>query len=266
MIIVIPVSKNDFNNHLNVFGFIKTLRHFGACKNHKLLVVVRPSDLKYANAVYNNVSDLFSKPEMHVFEEDGPEGWPQGPNFYWKHTISYLKEIGNKDPWFWMEMDCLPLKNNWADLLQKEYIKKKKPFLGTIQDTTTVTSDMIRINIAKHLQGTAVYPPKVHEQCTIWEYVDRVPTAFDVICQWEMIPRTADTKLIQQGFRTVNYKFLHNPLRIKGEDNGDLNGVVAYDQPINPEAVIHHGCKDTSLSEILISPEYSYWLKEICNV
>lgn len=266
MIVVVPVSKNDFKDPLYVFnGLMKTLRHFGPCLKHDLLVVTRPSDIEYANSVYGNIYDLFNKADLHVFSENGMEGWPEGPNFYWKNTISYLKDINNDKPWFWMELDCLPLKRNWADLLEEEYIKKGKPCLGTIQDTTTVTSDMIRIIIAQHLQGTAVYPPKLHEECTIWEYVDRLPKAFDVICQWEIIPRTADTKLIQQGFRTINYKFLHNPFRIQGEDNGDMNGVVSYNQPIHPCAVIHHGCKDTSLANILTSPEYNYWLNEICK-
>jgi hypothetical protein len=266
MIVVIPVSKNDFKDPLSVFnGFTKALRHFGSCEKHELLVVSRPSDLLYAKAIYANVSDLFSKSNIHIFAEDGPEGWPEGPNFYWKNTISHLKEIENDKPWFWMEMDCVPLKRNWVDLLQKEYLKKGKPCLGTIQDTTIVTTDMIRINIAKHLQGTAVYPPKLHEECTIWEYVDRLPKAFDVICQWEIVPRTADTRLIQQGFRTINYKIHHDPFRIQGEDNGDMNGVISYNQPLDPLAVIHHGCKDTSLVDIVTSPEYNYWIKEVCK-
>jgi len=218
VIIVIPVCKNDFKDPLTVFnGLMKTLRHFGPCLKHDLLIVTRPSDIEYANAVYGNIYDLFNKANLHVFSENGVEGWPEGPNFYWKNTISYLRDINNDKPWFWMEMDCLPLKKNWADILEEEYMKKGKPCLGTIQDTTTVTSD------------------------------------------------TADTRLIQQGFRTINYKIHHNPFRIQGEDNGDMNGVVSYNHPLDPCAVIHHGCKDTSLANILTSPEYSYWLKEICK-
>lgn len=265
MIIVLPVSQNDFSSPLNVFAFIKAFRYFGSYKNHELLIVGRPSAIKYIEAVYGLINDLFSKKKVHVFEEDGPHGWPEGPNFYWKHTIEYLKWQENKLPWFWMELDCLPLKPNWADHLEKEYIKQKKPCLGTIQDTITVTKDSYKINIAKHLQGTAVYPPRVDQICSIWQYVDQLPTAFDVITQWEIMPNTADTKLIQQGFRTINYKIHHNPFKIQGEDNGDLNKVACYNQPLDPKAVIHHGCKDTSLANIVTSSEYSYWLKEICN-
>ena len=87
--------------------------------------------------------------------------------------------------------------------------------------------------------------------------MDKLDKAFDITTQWEVVPRTHDTKLIQQGFRTINYKLQTNPLRIQGEDNGDMNGVISYANPVDPEAVLHHGCKDTSLAEILLSPGYN---------
>ena len=265
MLIILPISQNDFNNPLNVFSFIKTLRGFRCYDKHELLVVGRPSAIEYINAVYSLVEDLFPKKKIHIFEENGSYGWPEGPNFYWKQTIEYLKSKDNKLQWFWMELDCIPLKPNWADVLEEEYYKQGKFCLGTVQDTNTITKDMYRITIAKHLQGTAVYPPRVDEICSIWQYVDQLPTAFDVVTQWEIMPHTADTKLIQQGFRTWKYKIHHNPFKIQGEDNGDLGGAVSYNKPLDPEAVIHHGCKDTSLADIVTSPEYNYWLKEVCN-
>jgi hypothetical protein len=265
MLIVLPISQNDFNKPLNVFSFIKALRKFGPYYKHELLIVTRPSATNYANAVSSLVDDLFSSKRFHIFDEDGPSGWPEGPNFYWKNTIEYLISEENKSPWFWMELDCLPLKIKWADVLEEEYYKQGKPCLGTIQDTTTITKDMFRINIAKHLQGTAIYPPRIDKICSIWKYVDQLPTAFDVITQWEIVPNTADTKLIQQGFRTINYKIHNNPFKIQGEDNGDLNGACSYNQPLDPNAVIHHGCKDTSLADIVNSPEYDSLLKDVFN-
>lgn len=267
MIVVLPISENDCKDTLRVLGFIKSLLHFGPYPKHELLIVTRPSDRKFAQGIQGLIQNAFRTTTFHVFSEDGPTGWPQGPNFYWKNTIEYFKweRPENTKPWFWMEMDICPLKRNWADTLEQEYNKKRKLYLGTVQNTTTVTSDHSVINIGRHLQGTAVYPPNLHEVCSVWEYVDRLPTAFDVVCSWEVVPNTHDSKLIQQGFRTINYKMHHNPFRIQGEDNGDLNGVMTYDQPLDPEAVVHHGCKDTSLADIVTSPEYNCWLKEFCN-
>jgi hypothetical protein len=262
MLLVVPVSKFEFEKPLNILGFIKSLRHFGPYLNHELLVVSRPSESAFANSVFDLIKDLFPSQfvKIHLFEEDGESGWPAGPNFYWKQTIEFLKETNNKSPWFWMELDVIPLKYKWLDSLEEEYYKCGKPFLGTIQDTNTVTKDNQKINIAKHLQGTAIYPPKIEEFCSIWEYVDKIDIAFDVICQWEIVPLTHDSKLIQQGFRTFNYKIEQNPFCIRGEDNGDFNGVVKYNDPIRSEAVVHHGCKDISLSNIVTSAQYEYLL------
>jgi hypothetical protein len=262
MLIIVPVSSYEFQKPLSVLGFIKSLRHFGFYPNHDLLVVSRPSDKHFARSVFDLIKDQFpNKANLHLFKQgDGTSGWPQGPNCYWKYTIEYLKEIDNKQPWFWMELDCIALKPKWADILEEAYHKCGKPCFGTIQNTTNTTEDGYVVNIAKHLQGTAVYPPKFHEICSIWEYVDGLSTAFDVVTQWEVIPNTADTKLIQQGFRTLNYKIHKDPYRIQGEDNGDLGGAVKYDDPLHPEAVVHHGCKDTSLADIVASPEYDSWL------
>jgi hypothetical protein len=261
MIIIVPVSRYEFEKTLNMFGFLKALRHFGPYRNHQLLVVSRPTDKIFAKSIFDLSKDLFSKSSLHVFETDGESGWPLGPNFYWKETIKHLKESKNKHPWFWMELDVIPLKPKWADILEKEYNLKKKPYMGMLQDTTTTTMDNVQINIAKHLQGTAVYPHNIHEICDIWEYVDKIKIAFDVICQWQIAPNTHDTDLIQQGFRTINYKILENPLMIKGEDNGDYKGITRYDDPINPNAVVHHGCKDDTLANIVTSPTYDIFLK-----
>lgn len=261
MIITIPISHSDFKDSLRVLSFIKALTHFGPYLEHDLLIVTQPSDLKCAMALKNFIAHLFYSTDIHVFPEDGPKGWPQGPNFYWKNTIEYFKYhlTENTQPWFWMEMDCVPLKKDWPTLLEKEYRTYGKPFLGTVDKTVEITTDMLRVYVGEHLQGTAVYPPKLHEFCTVWEYVDRIPKAFDVLCQWETVPQTHRSKLIQQGFRTINYKISFDPFKIKGEDNGDLDGVATYDTPLTTEAVVHHGCKDTSLSDIVTSEEYALW-------
>jgi hypothetical protein len=258
MKIVVPISKYEFDRPLSVLGFVRSLRRFGVYgENHSLLVVSRPSDKAFSKSIFDLIKDLFpGGTEYHLFDCDGPSGWPQGPNFYWKKTIEHFAVENNTQPWLWMEADLIPLKPNWIDLLEAEYVKAGKPFMGTVNNTTMVTKDKVLINIAQHLQGTAVHPPRVDEFCSIWKFVDNIPKAFDVITQWEVMPHVADTKLIQQGFRTSLYKMTLNPLMIKGLDNGDMNGVVAYDQPISDEAVLHHGCKDSSLADIVNSDEY----------
>lgn len=35
-----------------------------------------------------------------------------------------------KDPWIWLEPDCVPLKRNWKDALHEEYFSQPKRYLG----------------------------------------------------------------------------------------------------------------------------------------
>ena len=259
MLLVVPISKSDLNNSAVAFNmFIKSVCYFGPYKEHELLVVCRPSDKTLGENVLTAFSRLFKTSNLFVFEDEGPSGWPEGPNSYWKRTIEYLKENNNKLPWFWMEADCTPLKSKWLDLLEKEYKKSKQPCFGLIMDTMTTTTNGYRVTIAKHLQGTAVYPANFHEITTIWEYTDVLKTAFDVITQWEVIPQTENTDLVVQGFQTKNYRIRFNSDLnkevLQGEDVGKLTvqGVEGYNYPITKRGLVHHGCKDGTLAQAIM--------------
>jgi len=249
MLIIIPVSVtdekliNDFSNCLN---------HFGPYLDHELLVVSRPSDSRYAVTLLNKIKKQFKTADIHIFEEDGTRGWPEGPNFYWNRTIQHLKnERDNKLPWLWMELDMTPLKKNWIDILNNEYKKCKKYCLGWTQDTTTVTDDGIIVNLTKHLVGAAIYPPDISVCCDTWQYADRIRTAFDVLCQFQLVPNSHHSKLFQHCFRTQNYKQLEDG-SIKGDDNNGFPGGLKFDFPIDADAVLHHGCDDGSLARLLL--------------
>jgi len=204
MKIIIPVSEHDEpqkNSFINVLSFL------GNQGDHQLLVVARPKDKTYASDLFNKIKLLFPENNnLYIFDDNGPEGWPLGPNFYWKKTIDYLIQTNNKDPWFWMELDCLPLKRNWCDLLEEEYKKTRKPFVGCIEDSTIITSKGILLKVGEHLAGTAIYPANIDRWCSNWKYVDTVSKAFDVLCSWEITKKSFHTNLILHNFRTNNYK------------------------------------------------------------
>jgi hypothetical protein len=250
MLIIIPVSVTD---EKLIDDFSDCLNHFGPYTNHELLVVSRPSDILHAVKLLNKIKSKFKTSDIHAFPEDGKRGWPQGPNFYWQETIKHLKEERkNKLPWLWMELDMTPLKHNWIDILEKEYKKCGKYCLGWTQNTTTVTDDGVIVPLTKHLVGAAIYPPDIDVCCTIWKHVDKIATAFDVLCQFELVPNSHHTNLFQHCFRTQDYKEIA-PNCIKGEDNNGFPGGLRFDIPIDPNAVLHHGCDDGSLARLLVS-------------
>ena len=256
MLLVVPVSNTDDNL---IEDFIKIFNLFGPYDQHELLVVCRPSDKDYGMRVYDGITrDIdWKKQNFHAFAGDGPAGWPVGPNFYWRWTADYLLEQDNKLPWLWLELDMTPLCKNWANKLDAGYRKCKKPFMGNFGDTTTVSGHGKLVKLCKHLVGAAVYPPKIDVYSKIWEHVAEINTAWDVLCQWEFVPLSHETKLIQFCFRTQNYRVEIDPMDptryiMIGDDTNGFPGQWEFDVPVDfDNAVILHGCNDGSLARLL---------------
>ena len=241
MLIVLPISSADSEL---AASFVEALQVCGPYKGHSLLVVSRPSDGKHSVDLINNVNRncKFDSASLHWFEEDGPKGWPLGPNFYWTETIRHLQKENNSLPWLWMELDCTPLKPGWADALEEEYLKCETPFLGMAGWSGEPP--------VKHLVGVAVYPPQVSDHSKLYSEVPSSSIAFDVVCQDEFAPKSTESRLMQHGFRTGNYRQISE----RGMRGKHLNGPPGgrqYDQPVREEAVLHHGCEDGSLAQLV---------------
>jgi hypothetical protein len=241
MLIVIPVSHADAEL---VEPFTLAISATRGDKNHSALVVSRPRDGASSVDLANRLirADAFSKVDLHWFSENGPTGWPLGPNFYWYQTIKHLEKKENTLPWLWMELDCTPLEPGWATALEKEYLKCRTPFLGMHGWSGDPP--------VKHLVGVAVYPPQVSDHSKLYSEVPSSDKAFDVVCQDEFVPKSTESRLMQHGFRTGNYRPLSNGV-LQGEHLNGFPGGRQYDQPVREEAVLHHGCEDGSLAQVI---------------
>lgn len=247
MLVVIPVSSSDSEL---VEPFSKAVRHFGANSNHTALIVARPADQAHANKLLASLDGMFESISIHLFDQDGPEGWPLGPNFYWASTFHYLMNTQNPQPWLWMELDTTPLKEGWADALATEYNLTQSKFMGNIVKTHATDADGKEVSAGNHLVGVAIYPPDVSQYSLLRPYVAQMPTPFDVVCQWEFVPHSRETPLMQHGFRTQNYKRSEDG-EIKGEDHNDFPLGIRFDDPVREDAVLFHGCDDGSLAELM---------------
>ena len=249
MLVIIPVSASDASL---ITPFSKAVRHFGKNSRHRALVVARPSDSEHADRLVSELGDSFDGITTHIFPQDGPTGWPKGPNFYWASTVHYLQHaVKNQEQWLWLELDSTPLRAGWVDAISTEYNLTNPPFLGVVEKTHAVDAEGNPVDAGKHLVGVAVYPPSVSAFSNLWPYVSQMPTPFDVVCQWEFVPNTHVTELIQHCFRTKNYAAQANG-EIRGEDHNNFPNGVRFDRPLSPSAVLHHGCDDGSLAELIL--------------
>jgi hypothetical protein len=253
MLVVIPVSSHDASLGDD---FCRAVKFFGPYEEHEVMVVSRPMDQEYARAVLNRVAGSFSQSSLCLFGEDGPQGWPQGPNFYWSQTIQYLKSQENALPWLWMELDTTPIEDGWLDELAEEYVKSGLPFLGMVENSPARPRKRGErgegmVAPYKHLVGVAVYPPDISEHCSLWEDAERVALAFDVLCEQDMIPRSRASLIMQHCFRTEDYKCTNEGMR--GVDRQRRPSGLRFDRVIGKGVKLVHGCTDGSLSRLILA-------------
>lgn len=239
MLVVIPVSKHDEGL---LDDFCGAVHFFGPYPEHSLLIVARPSNKELAEKVASVLCNgaTFRRCQTFIFSEDGPDGWPQGPNFYWTETISYLAEQGNTSPWLWMEMDTTPVEEGWLNDLESEYLTAGAACLGVLHKG--------EFDSAPHLAGVAVYPPRLDLVCQSWRYVTKTNSAFDIFCAHELVPIAAQTKLLQHNFRTGGYRCTKDGL--KGVDLQKHHMGATFAAAIKPETRLVHGCNDGSLARV----------------
>lgn len=155
-----------------------------------------------------------------------------GPNSAFRQICwhFYLQKLG---PFFFNELDCIPLKKDWARMLEEAYYKAGKPFFG---------AQVLIQNVPEHLSGNSVYsqdsvaiaPTLVMR--TNWKPPggQEFELAFDVAGAREVLGQCAFTNIIQHQFR-------HKGFRTRAE----------VDALLHKDAICFHSNKDGSLIHFL---------------
>ena len=71
------------------------------------------------------------------------------------------------------------------------------------------------------------------------------------VIQWYIIKELNDSKLIQNNWRTNNYKKHNDSIVCDSISNSAWD--IHYNKPINNDCVVIHGCKDESLFNLLLN-------------
>jgi hypothetical protein len=246
MLLVVPVSIFD---RQIMMAFTSAVQAHGQCKKHRLLVVASPQANIYALRLSVEIGGLFESCDTHIFDENGPEGWPCGPNYYFSQTVKHLEESNNPLPWLWCELDSTPMRANWLDIIEAEYVAAAMPCLG-IKATCDRRSGKYVVQ-QNYVVGVAVYPPKFSQYFR--DYMHFPPdTAFDLYLGAHLHDLAAQSQTIQHCYRTKNYQDTGDGV-FQGCHGPDYKNKPMND-PVNPETALLHGCDDGSLAR-LIAPK-----------
>jgi hypothetical protein len=253
MLVVIPISKTDENLP---HSFCRIMNFFGPYLNHEVLFTYKKSDQKLADEIKQKISCLFKNSSDCIINENTKQGWPVGPNSYWQQTIIYLRNIKNKNPWYWMELDVTPLKDEWLDELQEDYINTALPFFGCVSESSYF--------YPSHLSGCSVYPADISEYNNNWKWVHNSNMAFDILCSGEIMKYLVfDSYKMLNFFKTEKYKFNKKNKTFDMQkinmpfDNGREKDIEKKEIVLG-FSLLHHGCKDGSLAEEVME-NYDYY-------
>jgi hypothetical protein len=266
MKIVIPLSSGDWkllDTQVRLMEFLGGLRGFE--------VLFAPSNNVSADLLASGYIERMQAVcrECKVLPINYTEAgsWPAGPNRHWARTAFALDAMGNKEGWFWMELDCWPVVSNWALRLNEEYVGGQKPFMGRI--VPTPHKDKVIRADDQMMMGCAVYR---HDLSGSWEFrpiLDSMVNGVAVTVvgpdkedPWDLMARGAfkkwgwtATELIGDRWNTMNYRMEGGVLRCDAGPSR-FNNIAHTGDDLRP-AVCVHGCKDDSLAKLVMSGQYN---------
>lgn len=256
MRIVMPISAHDA--HL-VDDLVAVMRHYGKLQNHCITVAPTSSQVAFAEEIAHKLTDVCPDATVLPIPMEGDGRWPQSPNLHWATTMSELHRTGNKEIIFWMEADCTPMADNWADKLENAWRSGRQPFCGKIVDTPhrNARGEIVFEADDLMMMGCMMYPPHMMllPQVDILLkgfYMGSNAEPWDVYMRgWMRKLGWMNTGLIGDRWNTVNYRMERGELvcdpgktQFKARDHSrtDLSA-----------ACIVHGCKDGTLARLILT-------------
>ncbi len=156
-----------------------------------------------------------------------------GPNSSFRQ-VAWDAYMNKRGPYFWCELDCIPLTRDWLDKLESEYKSCGKPFMGANVQIESVP---------EHLSGNAIYPTNIPEVApTLVKRTEWIPRgqersyelAFDIAGAREVLPQSHFTNLIQHKFRFKGFESRYE-----------------FDAVIDKNAVVFHSDKKGTIFKYL---------------
>lgn len=258
MLLVIPVSKHDKNK---IEQFKSLIEKFPIGSDHDLLVVGSKENKNEIEKLDYEIKHLFNSSQVHLLN-DNVLGWPMSCNFYFQQTCAFLKNKKENDSFFWCELDSVPLKENWLDIISNEYYldttkatkEKRNPkiYLGVMErNYEGKNGELLPESISgPKMSSIGVYSNEICN-CPVLSSLSLTNRHWTSVIQWYTTKEINDSKLIQNNWRTNNYRKDNDKIICDSISNSAWDN--HYNNAITSDCVIVHGCKDDSLSNLLLN-------------
>jgi hypothetical protein len=229
--VLIPCCKGDENQAIQLLEWIAELG-----KNDARCYILCAEECQHDRLVELG-NKAFTQAQWIRDSENVKSNWREdghlnksaaGPNSLFRQAAWHFC-LNNLGPWLFLEPDAIPCRKDWLTLLDSEYHKAGKPFMGFI-----VTRQSHPGDVGKHMSGVGVYPqntPGILKKAILGTGM-----AFDVAGADTMVPLAHDTRTIFHRYRPPGFT--------TQED---------FDERVKPEYALYHACKDGSILPFLRS-------------
>jgi hypothetical protein len=257
MKLIIPVSKSDRELIPNLYA---AFDKFSFSTHHNLVVVGSHEVELDASDITAKLKPKFATALTHIIP-DNNFGWPMACNHFWQNTCYYLNASGNNKPFLWFELDTTPIKDGWLDKIANDYHRdttdavyekrSARKFLGNRErNYEGRNGELLPESVAgSRMSPVGVYPPEICKVPTLTSLTSTT-RHWASVHQWYCVPALIDSDLIQNNWRTKNYRIENG--KIVCDSVANLAWDVHFNNPINENAVLVHGCKDGSLLNLLL--------------
>lgn len=257
--ICMPLSQKDAGL---IAANVDLFRALGGAPRHHLMLCPTRSVIPHAHQAAERLKAWAQSVEVIEWNDENYRTWPMAGNLMWQHCAEeIIKKFmrGDQTPWLYMEPDCTPLCEGWADKLEAEYALSGCKCMGT-QMPSRVYTDKDKFTTARFIPGQsaenipfmpspAIFPADIN---TLTGGCWRMPRgdAWDKMLKFYWNRSLCITKLIQHQWRTINYREMDGKIIC---DDSTENIEQQYNEAgeVSNEAVFHHGCKDGSLARII---------------
>jgi hypothetical protein len=245
MICALSFCQNDRPMALELARHIECL---GGVSKH-YCHIFHPDDVESGD-IFDCLQRAFGRVTGHRYRET-LKGWPDGPNQCFLEAARCIELLPGRDPWFWMEADCVPTHSKWLDDIEAEYRYCGKTILGVINKTFDASG---KAN-GEHVTGVAVYPHDFLSQCPPLKSIVNAtaeyrrsahcPPAFDCYIAPYTVHNCAKSHTIKHYWKSYDFVEYNGQIVCKFRKNYGASNIVDLN------AAVIHGAKDFSLLDIL---------------
>jgi hypothetical protein len=249
--LVLPCSAADI--HL-LPDFTELFRRLGGCPRHPVYLCPTHDVQSQAQQAALLMSPFAKSVQVIPWNMDNKQNWPIAGNDMFIHCMIEMEVIGDTEPKYFCELDNCFTIPGFMDKLETEYVMSGAKFMGAVVGTRKYPAG--RLKEAKidesdpHMVGTGIYPPFLNQH-TDGQYRFARFEPWDIFLRFYMRRSLHKTSLIDHHWSTINYKEVDG--QIVGENSPDNPFGTDHSGPISKEAVVVHGCKDGSLTKLLLS-------------